>query len=318
MEKEKDKNPEKSLNDIFAHLIQKAGIKELSKNEINNLYNRLFEIALLSVTFRDSEGCKILMVRHLLETYKCQNRYILPQLRNNKQTIPDIRFDKPIFELIKKTRADLNISIIAMLELEYLVNIICDIISTFAKRIINISGNVTLSQNVIKNTISIIFRGSLAIESLKKGEEVMEKFSEASILSKKKKGISKTESAGIIFPPSKIEKILRNHFKRIASGSSVYLAAIVEYLIQKIIELTVVHLDKRYRIQTKHLEMTIRNDKELESLFFRNKIEILNGRYSPNSSFEQLFKDMCNGALISAPVFQIVQMEFEKYLLHIL
>ena len=88
---------------------------------------------------------------------------------------------------------------------------------------------------------------------------------------KKSKQISRTVRAGLQFPVGRIHRLLRkgNYARRVGAGAPVYLAAVMEYLAAEIIELAgnAARDNKKRRIIPRHLQLAIRNDEELNSLF---------------------------------------------------
>ena len=100
------------------------------------------------------------------------------------------------------------------------------------------------------------------------------------------KGCSRQTKAGIIFPPSVAEKFLRkfdNSIYMITQNGPVYLAAVLEYICMEILASasTIAKENSRVRITVKDLELSIQSDKELNSLFKKNKIEFLGGGNIP-------------------------------------
>ena len=87
----------------------------------------------------------------------------------------------------------------------------------------------------------------------------------------KTKAKSRSTRAGLQFPVGRIHRHLRkgNYAKRIGSGAPVYLAAVMEYLTAEILELAgnAARDNKKKRIIPRHLQLAIRNDEELNTLF---------------------------------------------------
>ena len=86
----------------------------------------------------------------------------------------------------------------------------------------------------------------------------------------KAKRVSKTKRAGLVFPVSRIHRLLKKNLyaKRIGSGAAVYLCAALEYLTAEILELAgnAARDNKRVRVIPRHLQLAIRNDDELNKL----------------------------------------------------
>ncbi|CAF0775399.1 unnamed protein product [Rotaria sordida] len=98
------------------------------------------------------------------------------------------------------------------------------------------------------------------------------------------KAKSRSTRAGLQFPVSRIHRHLRqgSYSERIAGGSPVYLAAVLEYLSAEILELAgnAARDNKKSRIIPRHLQLAVRNDEELNRLL--NHVTIAQGGVLPN------------------------------------
>ena len=98
------------------------------------------------------------------------------------------------------------------------------------------------------------------------------------------KGKSRSGRAGLQFPVSRIHRHLRrgNFSERVAGGTPVYLAAVLEYLSAEILELAgnAARDNKKSRIIPRHLQLAVRNDEELNRLL--NHVTIAQGGVLPN------------------------------------
>ena len=81
---------------------------------------------------------------------------------------------------------------------------------------------------------------------------------------------SRSRKAGVKFPVGRIHRYLREgkYSDRTSSGASVYLAAVLEYLVAEILELSgnAARENKKRRITPRALVLAIRNDQELSQL----------------------------------------------------
>ncbi|KAM3725294.1 Histone H2A-IV [Dirofilaria immitis] len=81
---------------------------------------------------------------------------------------------------------------------------------------------------------------------------------------------SRSDRAGLILPVGRFHRKLREGYyaDRIAVNASVYLTAVLEYLVAEILELTgnVASQNKKARISPRHLQIAIRTDEELDKL----------------------------------------------------
>jgi len=87
----------------------------------------------------------------------------------------------------------------------------------------------------------------------------------------KKSGI-RTAKAGLIFPVGRIGSLLRRgqYARRVGASSAVYLAAVVEYLVAELLELTVKaaaqQKSKSKRLTPRALTLAVRHDDDLGAL----------------------------------------------------
>ncbi|KAF7336912.1 Histone H2A [Mycena venus] len=88
------------------------------------------------------------------------------------------------------------------------------------------------------------------------------------------KSQSRSSKAGLQFPVGRIHRLLKkgNYAQRVGAGapgeSTLYLAAVLEYLAAEILELAgnAARDNKKHRIVPRHLQLAIRNDEELGKL----------------------------------------------------
>lgn len=85
--------------------------------------------------------------------------------------------------------------------------------------------------------------------------------------------VSMAKRAGILFPIARVHRQLKEHSAtgsgRVAATASVYLAAVLEYLVAETLEVSgaVANAEKLHRITPHHITMGVRHDEELDRLF---------------------------------------------------
>ncbi|CAL8354080.1 unnamed protein product [Gadus morhua 'NCC'] len=106
--------------------------------------------------------------------------------------------------------------------------------------------------------------------------------------------VSRSARAGLSFPVGRIHRLLRkgNYAKRVGAGSSVYLAAVLEYLCAEILELAgnACRDNKRTRIAPRHLLLAVRNDEELNMLLAQ--VVISEGGVLPKGRYMLCFRPL--------------------------
>jgi histone H2B len=136
----------------------------------------------------------------------------------------------------------------------------------------------TLTAKEIQSAILIVMPPEISKHAISEGQKALNKYSE-SYANKGNLKIRKSAAsrAGILIPPSRVNKIIRlNHCGRVGSGSSVYLASVLEYIAVEILELAGDSL-KHGIINAHDLMNAIKNDEELNILSKNIKWETIGG-----------------------------------------
>ncbi len=95
---------------------------------------------------------------------------------------------------------------------------------------------------------------------------------------------SKSSKAGLTLPVSRLGRFLKQgrYAKRVGAGAPVYMAAVLEYLVAELIELSgnAAKDNKKNRISPRHIQLAIKNDEELNK--FVGTATISAGGVMPN------------------------------------
>lgn len=98
------------------------------------------------------------------------------------------------------------------------------------------------------------------------------------------KQVSRSARAGLSFPVGRIARMLKQgrYSQRVGVGAPVYLAAVLEYLVAEILEVScmVVKQNKKSRIVPRYIFLGLKEDEEFNKLF-QNTI-ITNSGVKPN------------------------------------
>ena len=146
-----------------------------------------------------------------------------------------------------------------------------------------LAGKKTISDKEIRNTLKFILPENLSVSSIKHADIALKAFTNKT---ETVKGMSRQEKSCVVFPPSIIERFLRNFgFNKImvTSNAPIFLAGAIEYIASEIIEngSTQARDKKHIRITVRDLELGVRNDKDLNNFFNENKISFLGGGVVP-------------------------------------
>jgi len=189
-------------------------------------------------------------------------------------------FNIYISKVLKKISENSGLTFQAKTKLNKFLNIISIEIGRRSISLTQFFNRKTLSCREIKSILTIIFAGKLLENSIKKGEKAINTFT-ASVQTNKS---SRQNKADIIFPPSLLEKFLRNfNMSNIMIGktTSIFLAAVIEYLCSYILEHALPNLNKRVRLRVIDIDYALQNNHDLRILCDKLNIELLGGFIIP-------------------------------------
>jgi histone H3/H4 len=177
------------------------------------------------------------------------------------------------------------------------------IISSKAYELTILANKKTISEKEVRNTLKFILPENLSLSCVNHADNAMESFSNNN---KKVKGMSRQEKSCIIFPPSIIERFLRNFgFNKImvTSNAPIFLAGAIEHIASEILEnATIQARDKKHiRITVRDLELGVRNDRYLNKFFIDNKVSFLGGGVVPYIHPNLLVKKPRKRVVVSEP-----------------
>lgn len=124
----------------------------------------------------------------------------------------------------------------------------------------------TISEKEVCNALIFVLSGEILTNSISEGDRAVSNFSET-----QNSKSSRQSKANIIFPPSITEKFLRDFGTTrlfIKSSAPIFLAAVLEYITSDILSSASINCieEKRTRIVVKDIELSVRNDSELDRL----------------------------------------------------
>ena len=112
------------------------------------------------------------------------------------------------------------------------------------------------------------------------------------------KATSKSVKAGLQFPVGRIGRFLKKgrYAKRVGAGAPVYMAAVLEYLVAELLELSgnAAKDNKKTRIIPRHIQLAVKNDEELNK--FLGRATISAGGVMPNVHAVLMNKKGAKGA----------------------
>jgi histone H2A len=217
-----------------------------------------------------------------MEEKQMQNEEILNSKISKKKRTH--MFETYISKVLKQISSQNGITHNAKQQLNSALCHILKFISENTIKLTSIAKKKTISLKEVENALKLSLSGKLLVNSLNVGNKSLENL--ASNGTNVNVNSSRQLKAGIIFPPSIVEKFLRGFgtSKIMVSGNSpIFLASVLEYICYEILDLSVglCSEGKHIRITIRDLELSVRNDTELNDLFCKNNISFLGGGVVP-------------------------------------
>lgn len=195
-------------------------------------------------------------------------------------------FETHISRLLGVMSADNGITLNAKQQLNSILCIICDIIACKSINLTEFAKKKTISEKEVSNAIKIVLAEFITLEMLEDCNEVIKAYNTQKKNANTVKNTSRQEKVGIIFPPSQMEKFLRRFdYTKImlTMGAPILLAYVVERLTKEILGKAIIttNNNKRNRITIRDLELAVRNDHILNSIFIHNNLFFTGGGVVP-------------------------------------
>ena len=141
----------------------------------------------------------------------------------------------------------------------------------------------TLSWKLVESAVKIVLPGKLGEHAVTEGNKAVKRYQDAvndpappkksskknaPVVSSK---IARKTRAGLVISVSRIEKAMQGYavMERKSGTASVYLTAVIEYLLAELLEISGNNSrnDKKVRIKPRHILLAVRGDAELNHLF---------------------------------------------------
>jgi len=196
-----------------------------------------------------------------------------------------------VYKVLKQVHPSASISNKAMGIMNSFFYDLVDRITNESRILLEMNNRETCTSREIQTSVRLVLPGELAKHAVSEGTKAVVKYNaslddaatplkapekeEKEKKEKKeknqKKGVSRSVKAGLQFPVGRTHRLLRAKLYgyRIGSTAAVYTAAIGEYLVAEILELSgnAAKDLKASRITPRHLQLAIRGDEELDRLF---------------------------------------------------
>jgi len=193
-------------------------------------------------------------------------------------------FELYILKLLKNVSETHGVTTNTKQQLNSILCFICKIISDKAYDLTIFAGKKTISEKEILNSLKLVLPENLCKTAIMKGKNYVDIFNSAN--ETETKGLSRKTRASSCFPPSIIEKFLRNFGYNkvlVTSNTPIFLTGAIEYIASEMLENASQQAkDKKHvRITVRDLELGVRNDTEFNSFFNMNNLYFLGGGIVP-------------------------------------
>ena len=151
-----------------------------------------------------------------------------------------------------------------------------------ALELVSLSTKSTLTSREVQTSVRLVLPGELAKHAVSEGTKAVCKFASSADPSSfsapitptpknkkaKVKRMTKSQKVGLVFPIGKVHTLMKTkHSGNIGQTASVYLAAVMEYMVAEVLELSgnAARDMKLQRITPHHVMLAIRGDEELDT-----------------------------------------------------
>jgi len=194
-------------------------------------------------------------------------------------TLEDTNFYPYIYRVLKQVHPETGLSGNALSSLNNIAKITIEKIMLGVNQLMIRTKKKTVSTREIQTATRLILPGDLAKGAVSEGTKAVTTYLTNKGNRKSGKGklspVSRSTMAGLQFPVTRVQHLMMNLSisTRKTDTAAVYLAAVVEYLITEILDLTgnAARDNNRARIIPRHMVLVVRNDPELDK-FYKNTI----------------------------------------------
>lgn len=203
------------------------------------------------------------------------------------QTNNQRSFGTYIYKVLKRVHTDTGMSTPALESLDSSMRILSNKIGEQSRNFAFTENLKTINIREIEGSVKSLLPVSLSDRVVEFANNAVDKFLATNVPTTTQEPSSTKQTrenrAGLVFSVSLSEKYLRNRGCNVGSCAPVYLAAVLEYITSRILELSgeVAKENKMVRIKVRHIHLAIFGDSELSKTFSKMQIVLLGGGVMP-------------------------------------
>ena len=229
-------------------------------------------------------------------------------------------FEVYINRVLKQSSDTNTLTLNAKQQLNSFICIFINKLSSDINKLLDCINRRICTTQEVSSILSILLTGQLLKNCISEGVNAVLKYKS---FEKTDKFVSKSQKAGIIFPPNLIERFLKKNNVMISQVGlvSIYIASVCEYITHEILDTTIINCNtNKHRIDIIDLDNTVKDDCELYHLFKTINVSFLvsGPPILKKTSFERLIRRYTNNAKITKPSINILRTYIEKYTIDLL
>ena len=185
----------------------------------------------------------------------------------NSHLLTDVNFKIYIYKVLKQVHPDTGMSQNSKEQVQNILNLLGNKIALEAYSLTKHAGKKTLSSREIQTAVRLVIPGELAKHAVSEGAKAVTQFRDP-YRPRRVKRYKLTNKCGLLFPPARAEKFLKEYNTRLGIGAKIYLAGVLEYITAEILEVagTAARDDRKFRISPRHIMIALEFDEELNKL----------------------------------------------------
>lgn len=261
----------------FRRLGYRAGIKrfestffERSRGLLDNMLEKIIRNAISYTQYEKKKTVNSDSVDMALKDYGINLGWKPRPKASKKASKKALNLNIYINKVLNQVHPNAGITEQSQIQLNKMMVDLINKYSAKSLELIQMTKSKTISTVEIETITKTFLPGEVVNHAVSEGSKAVSKYDESIKNKEKGDSMSKAERAGLTVAPPRVEAIMRSYVgkTRLGQNTSIYLAAVIEYLIAEILELAgnAARDNNRVRINDRFILLAIENDEELKEL----------------------------------------------------